>query len=308
MRNLTIENFLNEMSYDLRMEELENVVRKYQEVVLRYVLGYQYIFKEKKRMHEVFEVLRSEKYLATLEKMVEDTDGVLEEDLAYIVVTAADFAFVDREIKARAMTIAYKLRESNFVGIKSIELRQLLTTLSVWTVRSFETNAYFKSKALAKIIEKFPRVAHNAFGGKHVKIDNSAMLKVFGSLVPGVVIEDIVSAFLYSDYKYTGDTVEAKYAIKLRSFFYTLCGVIDQNKFVDALGKVCGIMATNNVRHAEVQTFQGRYLDYNLFCKLAKDFKESGKELDNASKAMITAHDTLTRFIMNNKEYESLFI
>jgi hypothetical protein len=58
MNNLNIKGFVNEMSYDLTMRELENLVVDYQPVILDYIINNQYNYKSRKEFNEVCELIR----------------------------------------------------------------------------------------------------------------------------------------------------------------------------------------------------------------------------------------------------------
>ena len=46
-RKLTIKNFLNEMTYDLNMSEMEKVVEKYQIILINYVKDCRFKFSKR---------------------------------------------------------------------------------------------------------------------------------------------------------------------------------------------------------------------------------------------------------------------
>ena len=71
MMNLNIQGFVNEMSYDLTMQELEDIVIKYQPVILDFVVNNQYNYKMKREFNEVCEIIRSKKFFKTISLLIQ---------------------------------------------------------------------------------------------------------------------------------------------------------------------------------------------------------------------------------------------
>ena len=62
-RKLTIKNFLNEMTYDLNMSEMEKVVEKYQIILINYVKDCRFKFSKRNEFEEVMSYVADDRFL-----------------------------------------------------------------------------------------------------------------------------------------------------------------------------------------------------------------------------------------------------
>lgn len=309
MRKLTIENFLNEMSYDLRMEELSNTVLKYQEVVVEYFVTSRYSYKERKRLHEVCEIIRSDRYLTSLDSLISNDECKLLSDLAFVLISSVNFPFVDKEVKGRGMALAYQLREPEFEFITSKPLREIVTTLSVWTIKGYEVDSFFRVKSMENIISKLPAVLMNALGKNcDVKsLTNNLLYNIIMLITPDVKPLEVVTAFMKTDYPYENNDPRNPFATRLRAFAFELCGMLNREEIETALEKTCISMMNFNKRHPYNQVkFDGnKYMDFDLLKQLSG--KNGIKETSNKAKLILKTADIVARFRLNHEEFASLF-
>lgn len=307
MKKLTVENFINEMSYDLRMEEMENVVLKYQEVLVVYFMNSRYNYKEKNRFHEVCGIIRTEKFMNTMEKLIDSEADILS-DMAYVLVTATNYNFVDKAVKCQAMEMAYSLRYPEMDFVKNEDIRQIATTLSVWCIRGFVTDSFFRTKCAELVIDKLPRTLYFAIGDKvePKNITTKNLFTIFTIVVPDLKALELLTALIKSDFLYKVDDPAQKYAIRLRSFLFELAYKMDGRDVADAVIKACESMIRFNKRNPHSRaTLNTRYLSPQLLNKLVKDKDISAS---NAPKAIAIkeTHKLLNRIIITHKEFAEL--
>lgn len=309
MRKLTIENFLNEMSYDLRMEELSNVVLKYQDVVVEYFVTSKHSYKERKRLHEVCEIIRSDRYLTSVDSLLSDTDTKLLTDLAFVIISSVNFPYVDKEVKGRGMMIAYQLREPEFEFITNKQLREMVITLSVWTIRGYVVDSFFRTKSMENIISKMPAVLMNGLG-KNCDVrglTNSMIYNMLMLVMPDVKPMEVITAFMKTDYPYESNDPRNPFATRLRAFAFELCGMSNREDVETALEKTCISMMNFNKRNPynAVKFDDKKYMDFDLLRQLSG--KDGIKETSQKAKLILKTADIVARFRLNHEEFASLF-
>jgi hypothetical protein len=84
MRELNIKGFVNEMSYDLTMQELEAAVIDYQEVIIDYFVNNMYNYKAKKEFNEVCEIIRGKRFMNTISYLINSGDSRINFNMAFV--------------------------------------------------------------------------------------------------------------------------------------------------------------------------------------------------------------------------------
>lgn len=309
MKKLTIDNFLNEMSYDLRMDDMDNVVLKYQEVLIEYFLNNQYIYKERKKFNEVCENVRSDKYLRSIERLIEISEDILT-DMSYVLVTSSNFPYVETDTKHKSMELSYKLREPEIRSVvKNNEIASIVTTLSVWSIRSYETTSFFRTKCAEQVIKMMPGALYHGLASAYIKpsaMSKKAIFSIFNLVIPDLKIDELLPAFFKSDFpkksKYSA------FASRLRAFLYEICALVDAGVLHKALRTTCDSMMRFNERHQDNKvSFTDKYLNYKMLELLGND--ESGLKAVNSERAanILKTGIVIKSFRLNNTQYSELF-
>lgn len=310
MKHLTIENFLNEMSYDLNDLEMEHTVIKYQDVLIKYFITSQWLRNEKKTFHEVSVIVRSDRFLNMLEYLMEERPEDILTDMAFVVLCSTKYDFVDKEVKAHATGIAYRLREGEYTNSKiAPELKALIITLSGWVVKGYNMSSFAKVKCMESIISKLPKAMALSFEGK---IPASALndKRIFGIIrliSDQIGAEDVIKAFIKSDYDCSKDDKAYPYASRLKSFLYSMIALYDGRKFQELLKSVAITIDKFNQRQNEVKTtFEGTYLDTKLLKQIVLS-NEIKKTKPTQYKIFTNAYNSIERFKLDNPDLKYLF-
>lgn len=310
MKKLTVENFLNEMSYDLNELEMEHSVIKYQDVLIKYFLTSQWLRSEKKNFHEVSVIIRSEKFLSTLEYLMETrTEDVLT-DMAFVVLCSTKYDFVDKDTKAYAAQIAYRLREGEYVDSKiAPEIKTLITTLSGWFVKGYTMSDFARVKCMESLLDKLPKAMALSFGDKipATALNDKRIFGIIRLISDQITAEDVIKAFIKSDFHYKKDDMGYQYASRLKSFLYSMISLFNGRKFQDILKSVAESIDKFNQRQDNVKaSFEGTYLDTRLLKQIvmSKELKLTKPVQYNAFKQ---SYEAIERFKIDNPELKYLF-
>ena len=310
MKKLTVENFLNEMSYDLNELEMEHAVIKYQDVLIKYFITSQWLRSEKKNFHEASVIVRSDKFLNTLEYLMESRTEDILTDMAFVVLCSTKYGFVDKDVKAHASEIAYKLREGEYSDSKMApELKMLITTLSGWVVKSYDMSAFARVKCMESLIDKLPKAMALSFGDKipATALNDKRVFGIIRLISNQITSEDVIKAFIKSDFHYDKNDLGYSYACRLKSFLYSMISLFDGRKFQEILKIVSESIDRFNKRQDNVQTtFSGTYLDIKLLKQLvsSKTLKETKPVRYDAFKE---AYEAIERFKLEHSELKYLF-
>lgn len=305
--NLNIENFLNEMSYELNVVELERAVVKYQDVLIRYFTSSQWIRSEKKNFHEACSIIRSDKFLNTLEYLMEEKPEEVYNDMAFVIMSATKFGFVEDDVKLRVSQLSYKLRLPEYEDVKQPELKNLATVLSGWVVKELKMNDFVRVKCMEMIIEKLPRALALSFGNKleAKQLSDKHLFTIIKLISEQIEPEDVIKALLKSEFKYEKDDKAYQYASRLKSFLYSMIEKFNGRKFQEILKSVALSFHKFNKGENKV-TFKDSYLDIRLITNVV-----NSKELKNKNpKAYNSFQETLEaieRFKMENPNLKYLF-
>lgn len=311
MKKLTIENFLNEMSYDLNDLEMEHAIIKYQEVLVKYFISSQWLRSEKKNFHEVSVIVRSDKFLNMLEYLMEERTEDILTDMAYVVLCSTKYDFVDKDVKAHAASIAYRLRENEYADSNMApELKMLITTMSGWVVKAYNMSSFAKVKCMEMIISKLPKAMVLSFEGKipASSLNDKRIFGIIRLISDEIDAEDVIKALIKSDYTYDKDDKEYPYASRLKSFLYSMIALYDGRKFQELLKSVATSLDDFNQRqNNDVKlSFKGTYLDTKLLKQivLSNEIKQSKP---TQYKIFVKAYDSIERFKLDNPDLKYLF-
>ena len=299
-----INGFLNEMSYDLTMNELENIVIEYQPVIIDFIVNNQYNYKMKREFEEVCSVIRGNKFFKTISLLIQSEDDRINYDMAYVLYTATHLSD-DEELKGDAFMLGYRLRErelgSEITGHLETDIAILIA--SVKAVRSYNVTPFFRTKEVENILENLPEVLYNAYNEKYdaKQVNENVISAIITQAVLDVKAEEIITAFCKTDVDKNIKPEYKPYVTRLQAFIYKVCASVPEQLFMNALGKACNSINKYNERTNSNNTFMDKYLNYKLLEKLvqSKDIK--------LPQGMKTAYSRLTKFKNNNKKFEYIF-
>ena len=299
-----INGFLNEMSYDLTMNELENIVIEYQPVIIDFIVNNQYNYKMKREFEEVCSVIRGNKFFKTISLLIQSEDERVNFDMAYILYTATHLSD-DEELKGDAFMLGYRLRErelgSEITGHLETDIAILIA--SVKAIRSYNVTPFFRTKEVENILENLPEVLYNAYNEKYdaKQVNENVISAIITQAVLDVKAEEIITAFCKTDVDKNIKPEYKPYVTRLQAFIYKVCASVPEQLFMNALGKACNSINKYNERTNSNNTFMDKYLNYKLLEKLvqSKDVK--------LPQGMKTAYSRLTKFKNNNKKFEYIF-
>ena len=304
MNNLTIKGFVNEMSYDLSMQELERLVVDYQDVIIDYFVNNQYNFKVKREFNEVCELLRSDKFFKTLAALIQTDDSRIKFDMAYILYTITHY-LDDPELKHEAFMLGYKLREvelgMNITGHKETDISILIS--AVKTIRSYVVTPFFRSKEIENILENLPEVLYNAYHREYTvnAINENVLMAILTSAVPGLQPEEFVSACCKTNLAKDMDAKFKPYASRIQSFLYKVIGLLSEEKLTKALQAACNSILRFNERTHGNETLVDKYLNYKLLEAVVYSKDTKVPEL------MKQAYTRMTEFKVKNQKFSHLF-
>lgn len=304
MNNLNIKGFVNEMSYDLTMRELENLVVDYQPVILDYIINNQYNYKSRKEFNEVCELIRHDKFFDTISMLINSEDERINPDMAYVLYTATHL-IDDVDLKADAFMLGYKLRE-NELGSEitgHLETDIAILVASVKAVRSYEVTPFFRSKEVENILENLAEVLYNAYHEKYKvnQISENVITTILTQAVPDLKPEEIVTAFAKADMPKDIKAEYKPYISRIQAFLYRICGGLSEDSFSKALNAACNSINKYNERVNANETLMNKYLNYKLLEAVvnSKDVK--------VPQTMVLAYKRMTEFKNKNSKFSYLF-
>ena len=307
MNNLTIKGFINEMSYKNSLEELDNIIIDYQDVLIDYFVNNQYNFKVRKEFNEVCEIIRSNSYFDTFAALVYGEDSRIKPDMAYVIYSATNFMNVEQELKGKALELGYILRQLELgTVVNDVATNTCILIASVKAIRDYETTPFIRTKSVENILYTLPEILYNAYGEKYKarEIPTSAIFVILSKAVLDLKPEEIITAFCKTEFPDNLDKEVKEFALRLRSFLYDLCGRVGNKKLEDALFIACKSMTKFNDRNGTNETLINKYLNYRLLEAIVN----SGLKGDiKVPLSMKTAFVTMKRFKETNPRFEQLF-
>ena len=304
MKELTIRGFINEMSYDLTMQELEALVIDYQDVLINYFVNNMYNYKARREFNEVCELVRSERFMRTISGLINSDDSRINFDMAFVLYTATHH-IEDKELANEAYMLGYQLREielgMNITGHKETDIVILMS--SVKTVRGYEVTPFFRSKEVENILENLPEILFKAYNGKYSisAISENVLGAILTQAIPDLQPEEFVTACCKAGIDKNIDEKHKPYATRIQSFLYKTCGVLSEEKFEKALHAACNSIVRFNERTGRKETLIDKYLNYKLLEAVVNN-----KDV-NAPDIMKLAYVKMNKFKNNNPNYKHLF-
>lgn len=304
MRN--INEFMNEMSYDLSLQEIESVIVDYQDTIITFIVNNQYNKKYSKEFKEVCEEIRSKKFFSVLSRMIHEGDERIKSDMAYVLYTATHFNFVDNELKNEAIELGYKLREEQLNGklTDDNDLNIAILLCSVKAIRNYNTTSFTRSKAVENIVESLPEILFNVFGRLKGLQPNQITDKTINTILSKAVLDlevrDVLIALGKAKFPIDIDDKYKPFAIRIQSYLYKIVSTLPNDVFDDTMVVLCKSIKRFNDRTNMNETFMDKYLNYRLLV----GFIKSGNKIP---KPMLTTCALLANFINKHKEFAELF-
>lgn len=309
MRKLNVQELLNELTYDLRMEELEEVVLGSQDAVIDFVVNDAYNFKRKSEYHELCDALVKEKYWNTISLLINAQDERVNPEMAYVLHMATNFGFISEDLKAEALQLGYMLREKELTDLTNHEPTNIsIIIASTKAIREYETTPFLRIKNLENIIKILPSVLYNAYGDKYTpnNITRNVIFTILTKAVPDATPAEIITAFCKSQFPADLSKEIKAYATRLRAFFYELCNKIGDNALNMILTNACESILKFNARHKTDETFSDKYLNFRLLDGVMNKQRDSKNEPRMMGELEKT-HKLIKRFKVTNKKYSDLF-
>ena len=305
MKKLTIQGLVNELSYDLNMEELEKLVLDYQDTVIDFITSNQYSQKNKREFREVCDELRSDKYFRTVALLINADDERIVPDMAYVLYTICNFSYVDDDMKAEALGLGYKLRERELGKVVSdVATNTCIILSSVKGIRGYETTPFIRTKCIENILLTLPEVLYNAYDEKYDPSQLSVKLifAILSKAVPDVRPEEIITAFCKTEFPTNISDRIKSYALRLRAFLYEICGRVSEDLITKALLNASRSLSRFNEKHDQNESFANKYLNFKMLEVLANN--SNGKE---APESMKKAYRVINTFRQTNRKFMDLF-
>ncbi len=303
MNNLNIKGFINEMSYDLTMQELEAAVIDYQDVIIDYFVHNTYNYKVRKEFNEVCEIIRGKRFMNTISYLINSDDSRIKFDMAFVLYTATHH-IEDKELAHEAFMLGYNLREAelgmNITGHKETDIVILMS--SVKTVRDYVVTPFFRTKEVENILENLPEVLYKAYNKYPISsINENVMSAILTKAIPDLQLEEVISASCKSCLDKNMNNEFKPYASRIQSFIYKACGVVDENKIEKALTAACNSIVKFNDRTGRKETLIDKYLNFKLLESVIKSNDPSIHVL------IKRAYKVLDKFKNNNPKFKHLF-
>lgn len=308
MNNLNINNFMNEMSYDLTMEELERIVVDYQEVIIRFVSDSQYNYKMKDDFNNVCSIIRSDKYFDTLAALINSEDKRIMFDMAYILYTATHFPNddIDDDLKFRAIQLAMKLRtiEMDDELTDNDNVNTAIILSSIKALRDYSVQPFVRAKEVENILETMPEILYHAFNEKYManNIYDNLLEYIIRKAVKEVKPEEILTALCKLDFD--RDKMDKKYvpyASRIQMYAFKLAGKLEKDKFNKAIDVACKSISRFNNRTGMKVTLGDKYLNFALMKAIVQS--QDTRVPDEVK----TAYFRLLAYKEGHKMYEELF-
>lgn len=306
-RLMTVQGLINELTYDLTMEELENLVIDSQDIVLEFIVNDAYNYKQKKLYNELCESIRSEKYFNTISLLINAEDERILPDMAYVLHMATNFGFVDNELKGEALSLGYMLRARELGEVVSHQATNTCIIIaSTKAIRSYETTPFIRIKSVENILRNLPDVLYNAYHEEYEarQITRNVIFTILSKAVPDVTPAEIITAFCKSEFPNNVSKEIRVFALRLRAFFYELCSKIGDDALTRILINTCESIIKFNNRHNVFETFADKYLNYKLLEGVCnKENVIENRMMNDINKT----YETVKKFKITNKKYSELF-
>ena len=302
MKKLNVKNFLNEMSYDLRLSELEQCLLKYQDIIVEYFSKNMFKYKERRTMHELMDIIGSSRVIEALNHLVYEED--MNTDLAYCLLTSTYNA--DEDLKYEAMKIAYMLQYAHFSeDIKDQKVLEIISYLGGWAIKGYETSSFSRVKSVSMILEAMPSTFAGAFGKINTKkLEPQFICGLFKKMIPDLTFSELVTGFSKTEMKFNSE-LEKQYCLRLQVFLCQLVSCMNDKKVQEAIERGFDDILRYNKNHYDTMKLKNMYMNYDFIEKLATG-KTATKSRSDAAKGVKELYFIL-RKIKNDDKYYSLF-
>lgn len=303
MKKLTVRNFLNEMSYDLRLSEIERCLLKYQDIIVEYFSNNMFKYKERGTIHELMDILSSSKVIKALNQLVYEED--MNTDLAYCLLTSTYNA--DEDLKYEAMKIAYMLQYAHFSEeIKDEKVLEMISYLGGWAIKGYQTSSFSRVKSVSMILEAMPSTFAGAFGKTNSKkLQPQFICGLFKKMIPDLTISELLTGFAKTKMKFNSE-IEKEYAMRLQVFMCEIISCMNDKKVQEAIERGLDDILRYNKNNYESIKLKDMYINYDFIEKLATG-KTTAKSRSNVAKGVKELYFVL-RKLKNSDKYYSLFV
>lgn len=303
MKKLTVRNFLNEMSYDLRLSEIERCLLKYQDIIVEYFSNNMFKYKERRTIHELMDILSSSEVIKALNQLVYEED--MNTDLAYCLLTSTYNA--DEDLKYEAMKIAYMLQYAHFSEeIKDEKVLEMISYLGGWAIKGYETSSFSRIKSVSMILEAMPSTFAGAFGKTNSKkLQPQFICGLFKKMIPDLTISELLTGFAKTKMKFNSE-IEKEYAMRLQVFMCEIISCMNDKKVQEAIERGLDDILRYNKNNYESIKLKDMYVNYDFIEKLATG-KATAKSRSNVAKGVKELYFVL-RKLKNSDKYYSLFV
>lgn len=305
--NKRISDFVRLMKDErVRMNEVEEAIVEYQKDLVEYFLENHYNSKERRDFHKVQDVIREEKFLYSLNKLVTTTDDTIMTDMAYVIMHSTKQHFVSDETRLLAMEIGYKLRSAEINDvIEEGGLREAVTFLTVWGIRTYKTTPYFRIRTLVDVLDVLPQALALATENEMKPRDIKALFikNALTISVPGSTPTEILAALFR--HKVKKDERYKEYQARVKAFAINFVSVAKEDIVKDVLKVTCDALEKMNARKDDDHkiTIRDTYLDVRYLKTLLQMMNSRGADTEMVK----STFRKILEFIDENRQYKSLF-
>ena len=298
----TIRTFINEMSYEKSLAEMEELVIEYQTTLIEFIAADRFVFEKRDLLDEVYALIRSDRYFNMLGSLINSSDERINPDMAYVLHAATQFD-TDDDLKGEALMLGYKLRSEELGDLIPVpEVNTCIMIAATKGLRGYETNSFMRTKCVENILTNLPDVLYNAFNNKYdcKVISTKVIFTILTNAVPDLTPVEVVTAFCKTQFPQDLSAEVRPYALRLRAVLYEICGMMNVSDLNKAVLASCRSIDNYNKRRRANESLSNKYLDFGLLDKIVRT-------TNNVPASMLQAHNVLQTFKLNNKQYEYLF-
>lgn len=301
---LTIKNFFNEMSYDLTQKEIEKIIPKYQDTIISFVKRCRFKESAQDDINELKDIIKRDKVIQAIETIGEKTDK-LNCDMAHVLYVAT-IDEEDKDLIGIMTELAYNIRYSEFEDIiKDDKLLKIMSYLSIFVMRGFEPNEFYKIKEVSAITEQLPSVLKEELG--FVSMSKDLIRGIYSTLIPNLTAEQLFYGIAKTPYPEL-DIKNPKlsfYEIRLRSFLFQLANYMDTKKVKRIVVNICKDIERFNKANDQENVLANYYISNKLLERLVNSGKFYDMDSDKC-KGGLKLYNILSE-IKNEKRYSKLF-
>lgn len=301
---LTIKNFFNEMSYDLKVKEVENIVIKYQDTIISFIKRNRLKESAQDEIIKLKDIIKEDKFIQAIENVGTNTNK-LNCDMAHALYVAT-IDEEDKDLIGVMTELAYNIRESEFEDIiKDPKLLKIMSYLSIFVIRGFEPSEFYKIKEVSAITEQLPFVLKEELG--FVSMSKDLIRGIYTTLIPGLTAEELLTGIAKTPYPETDlKNKEIRFfEIRLRSFLYQLVSYMDTKKVKRLVTNVCKDIIKFNQMTGQNNILAKYYISNDILERLVNSGKFYDMDSDKC-KGGLKLYNILSE-IKKDKKYSELF-